>query len=352
VTIGRDGDEIVGADHMAWNTAAHLAGMGHSVALVRDPPHPELPPPGLTVIASNAVTSAGGGLPRRPDVVHAFDVSQPSGVRLGMAVADACGAAFALTPATASVHWPDATLGRAACERADLLFALTRREAGNLRRWGAAPDRVRPLAQAPLLRGTPDPAAFRSRWGIAGPLVLFLGRRARFKGYPALLAAAPLVRAAVPTATTAFAGPVVDEEDSVTFAARRAPGVLDLGVLDEHVKLDALAACDVVCLPTTADVFPLVFVEAWTLGKPVVSGAFPGVAEVVRQGVDGIVTSTEPAALAATLVDLLRDEPRRATMSAAARQRSTGLTWSVVAHQVAAGYQAAVARSRAGAEVP
>ena len=38
----------------------------------------------------------------------------------------------------------------------------------------------------------------------------------------------------------------------------------------------ALAACTVFCLPSTADIFPLVFLEAWACARPVVSGAFPG----------------------------------------------------------------------------
>jgi phosphatidylinositol alpha-mannosyltransferase len=93
-------------------------------------------------------------------------------------------------------------------------------------------------------------------------------------------------------------------------------------------------------------------VEAWALGTPVVSGDFPGVGDVVHDGVDGVVAGTEPRELAAVLAAVLRDGPRRADLAAAGRRRAAGLTWLVVVDQVAAGYRAALRRAPAGADAP
>jgi len=117
------------------------------------------------------------------------------------------------------------------------------------------------------------------------------------------------------------------------------PRICYLGQVDEQTKLDAIAACDVLCLPSRADVFPLVFVEAWTMGRPVVCGDFPGSSEVVRHGIDGLVTPVTGEALAAALVEVLTNHGLRARLGAAGHARARqDLTWDAVAATVLAGY--------------
>jgi starch synthase len=62
--------------------------------------------------------------------------------------------------------------------------------------------------------------------------------------------------------------------------------------------------------------------ESIGAGKPVVATRVGGVPEIVRDGVEGLlVPPGDPAALAAALVDLLRDPARRERMGAAGRER-------------------------------
>jgi glycosyltransferase involved in cell wall biosynthesis len=236
--------------------------------------------------------------------------------------------------------WPDVPLGGRLCAAADVLYVLTRTEAAAVCAQGADPARLRELPPAPDLVGTPRPAEFRARYGLSGPLVLFLGRRVATKGYRTLLDAAPRVWKAFPDTVFAFAGPLGEPAATAAFAAVTDRRIRDLGLLDERTKHDALAACDVFCLPTSAEVFPLVFAEAWSAGRPVVTGRFNGVDEVVRDGVDAVVVEHDPAVLARCLCALLADPDRRAALGAAGRLRvPADMGWDHVAAAVDAGYR-------------
>jgi glycosyltransferase involved in cell wall biosynthesis len=67
----------------------------------------------------------------------------------------------------------------------------------------------------------------------------------------------------------------------------------------------------------------LVLAEALVVGLPVVALAGPGVADAVRDGIDGLIVPVEPAAerrprLAAAVRGLVRDPDRRAALARAA----------------------------------
>ncbi|MFC9434476.1 aminotransferase class I/II-fold pyridoxal phosphate-dependent enzyme [Nocardia sp. NPDC057030] len=335
VTFGGYPSARSGAERMAWRTSAQLARRGHAVTVLTD----SRPPADGDAGAIRIVQCDDQlGATWRPDVVHAYDLAKPEYVDLALGVARRTGARFALTPATAPELWPDAALGRAACRRAHIIYVLTSAEARVLFPLGATPDRVRQIPHAPDLRGEPDPAAFRRRLGLRGPTVVFIGRRIPSKGYAELLRAARLVWRELPDTEFLFIGPN-DETAAKVFRAHTDPRIIDLGVVDEQTKHDALAAGAVLCLPSSADVFPLVFVEAWVCGKPVVTGDFAGADSVVEHGVDGLVIAPRPAEIAAALVQLLSDDAVRRAMGRAGQSRvRREFTWDKVAASVAAGY--------------
>ena len=324
-----------GAERMAWRTAESLSQRGHRVTALTDS-RPLAGGAGVTV-ADPASFDRDAGHPA-PDVVHAFDLARPEYVSRALALARRRGAVFALTPASDPAVWPDPAVGRLACGAADVVFALTTAETEALCAIGARRDRVRRIPQAPDLSGQPDAAAFRRRLPSGGKVVLFMARRTRRKGYHLVLDSTRAVWQRHPDTTFVVAGPGADEHLPVPTDRR----LYDLGIADEQTKLDALAACDVLCLPTTADVFPLLFVEAWSYGKPVVSGPFPGAGEVVRDGVDGIVAPPTTDGVATALIGLLSDDARRLAMGRAGRERvRAGFTWDSVVTAVEDGYRRA-----------
>ncbi|MEV0306751.1 glycosyltransferase family 4 protein [Nonomuraea fuscirosea] len=329
---GYPNSETTGGLRMAWRTAAALVRRGHEVAVLTDSARPPGSFDDLPVRFRTREQLGASPDWRRPDVVHVYDLASAEYAALGYELARESGAEFLLTPASAPGTWPDHRLGRRLCGAARAVFTLTPSEAALLADFGVPASRIRHIPQAPDLIGAGDGAAFLDRHSVTGPLVLFLGRRIPSKGYHLLLEAAPLIWRALPETVLAFGGPSGGRADQSVFARHRDERILDLGLLDESGKHDALAACDLLCLPSCADVFPLVFAEAWSCGKPVVSGRFAGVEDVVRADVDGLVCDLTAGDVAAAVLRLLHSEDLRTDLGAAGLTRiRDGMNWPHVA---------------------
>lgn len=74
--------------------------------------------------------------------------------------------------------------------------------------------------------------------------------------------------------------------------------------------------------------FPMVLLEAMTKGLPVVSFDCPmGPADIVEDGRTGfLVPDGDVGALAASILELVRDEPKRRRFGAAAAERAQAFT--------------------------
>ena len=217
---------------------------------------------------------------READVVHCVRVGREPLALASEAAAREAGRPFVLTP----LHHPRWGGWRHRVyldlyRRADRVIALTEAERRTLVGLGVRPEAIAVVGTGPILAPSADGRAFRTQYGIDGPLVLFVGQHFSYKGFGALLAAAPCVGRRHPEAVFAFVGPAVGRSER---AFRDVDGrVMRLGVLDLQAKTDALAAADVVCVPSTQESFGGVLTEAWTLGTPVVGGDIPATREVV-----------------------------------------------------------------------
>lgn len=214
--------------------------------------------------------------------------------------------------------------------RADHLIALTQAEKRTLVELGARPDAVSVTGTGPVVAPTADPESFRDRLGIEGPMVLFLGQHFRYKGFQTLLDAAPAVWRCVPETTFVFAGPAVGRsEDAFRDSDAR---VRRLGTVDLQTKTDALAACDVLCVPSTQESFGGVFTEAWMFGRPTVGGDIPAVREVIDDGVDGFVVDQRADSVAERLLWLIEHPAESRRMGAAGRRKAIErFSWSALA---------------------
>jgi glycosyltransferase involved in cell wall biosynthesis len=178
--------------------------------------------------------------------------------------------------------------------------------------------RLQPPAQ-------PDAAAARRRLGLPPGATVFtyLGRFSERKN-PRLLAEA---LARLPDDRGAFGlfvgeGPLADELTArlnalnLTARTRVLPFQADVS--------DALSASDVVVLPSNEESFGLVLVEAAAFAKPVIATRTEGPAEIVVDGVTGLlVTPRDAEGLSQALRQLLDDEALRQRMGHAAAQRAT-----------------------------
>jgi glycosyltransferase involved in cell wall biosynthesis len=250
------------------------------------------------------------------DVVHGL-----CGGYLGWAAQEAAASLsipYVCTPFVHPGQWGDDRRNIAYYRQADAVIGLVPTDADYLRSIGAPRETVHVVGVSPDLPASANAEAFRAKHRLGdAPLVLYVGRLMKAKGAPALLAAAPHVWRALPDARFVFAGPGTDEERSIfRDVDSRA---LYLGMISQQDKADALAACNLFCMPSVSEILPTVYLEAWSMGKAVVGGLAHGVPELIAGAGGGIASGQEPAQLADAILSLLRDPQRCQAVGAAGR---------------------------------
>lgn len=237
-------------------------------------------------------------------------------------------ARFTVWPAVHSGQWGDDQIDLRLYRQADAVFCQSRHEAGHLQSLGLEAEKIVPCVLPPMCLPGRDGRVLRDRLGIGTrPAVLFLGRRDQSKGYPALLEAWPSVLSSHPDAVLLLSGPGGSEYGALLHGLP-AGSLRDLGISDEETKAQALAACDVFCLPTAHESFGIVFAEAWSYGKPVVCGPAPASREWIEDGVTGLHVDQDPRAIAQALRRLLDHPELAAQMGSEGRKyQESHLTW-------------------------
>jgi glycosyltransferase involved in cell wall biosynthesis len=81
-------------------------------------------------------------------------------------------------------------------------------------------------------------------------------------------------------------------------------------------------------------------------GRPVVATGVGGVPELVRDGVDGLLTSSDPDDIAARLHSVLVDAALRERLGGSARERASTFTWDRLVRETESVYSDVLARRR------
>jgi N-acetyl-alpha-D-glucosaminyl L-malate synthase BshA len=173
-------------------------------------------------------------------------------------------------------------------------------------------DAFRPLA-------APDDLAAHFPDGERGPLLVHSSNFRPLKRVGDAVRLLALVRREVP-ARLALVGD--GPERPAVAALARELGVADaVAFLGERLELaPILAAGRVFLLPSETESFGLAALEAMACAVPVVATRSGGLPEVVTDGSTGLLHAVgDVAAMAASVIALLRDEPRRRAMGDAAR---------------------------------
>ena len=211
-------------------------------------------------------------------------------------------------------------------KEAQAVVALTATERDFLLAHGFAPDRVHVVSPGINLAeaSTADGRRLRRKHGIDGPIVLTLAALCYDKGTSHLLAAAQQLWQEGRDVTVVLAGPL---QSSARRALARVPAreqarVLYLGEVSEAEKWDALDAADVLALPSRTDSFGIVYLEAWSRGKPVIGARAGAVPDVIDDGADGLlVPFGDVGALARALQRLLDDAELRGRLGRRGREK-------------------------------
>lgn len=119
----------------------------------------------------------------------------------------------------------------------------------------------------------PQPDRFRQKYGITGRFALYVGRIDQNKGCKELFTFFLQGLPALPKGL----GLVLIGKEILPIPDH--PRIRHLGFLDDEDKFDALAAADLLVMPSYYESLSMVALEAWALGKPVLAN---GKCEVLR----------------------------------------------------------------------
>jgi glycosyltransferase involved in cell wall biosynthesis len=213
---------------------------------------------------------------------------------------------------------------------------------GDVEVWGCGVDLG---AFSPARRSPP----LRAAYAIDDAVVfLHVGRLAAEKGVDRIVRAFAQARELLPAGAArlviAGAGP---EEGALRALA--GPDVLFLGVLDRTRALPRLyASADAFLFSSLTETLGLVVLEAMASGLPVVATPAGGVADHLRDEVNGIACPPNDVdAMARAIVALTLDRQRRRRLAAGARQTAALLDWERELDRLDASYRAVIDRAKA-----
>jgi glycosyltransferase involved in cell wall biosynthesis len=176
-------------------------------------------------------------------------------------------------------------------------------------RWGVDPERVSVLPNpSPPLPPLEDRDELRASFGLNGPTLAFAGRLTAQKSLEVALDAVSRVGGVA----LVIAG---DGDERARLERLAGPSVRFVGALPRERVVELFRAADASVLSSRWENFPHTVVEALAVGTPVLATTTGGVAEVVTDGVNGLlVPAGDVAALAGAIERYFADDGLRSRL--------------------------------------
>lgn len=236
-------------------------------------------------------------------------------------------------PRVLHLHGPfgsDSGFELALARSADRCICVSQGIADELRAGGLAPEKLVVLSNPSPVPQVDEAAVARYRASFAGPagktLIAHVGRLLAWKGQLEFLRAFARVAQQFPLATALVIGDDAEDinrayvEQLHDFVA--STGLRDRVYFTGHIGdiHNLVAAVDIVVHSSIEpEPFGLVVTEAMALGKPVVAASFGATAEIVDDGVTGLLANPcDEQALSSAIARLVEDPALRQRFGAAA----------------------------------
>jgi glycosyltransferase involved in cell wall biosynthesis len=168
----------------------------------------------------------------------------------------------------------------------------------------------------------------------AGPAILAIGDLIPIKGFDVLLRAFATVASEFPTLTVQIIGegPELSNLRALSQQFQLTRRVSFLERQSRQQVAEAMRRCTLFVLPSRYEGLGCVYLEAMSVGTPVIGCRGQGIAEVINHGSNGFLVGPDnDRELAVAMAMLLRDERRRHNLGIAARD--TILDRFTLAHQ-------------------
>jgi 1,2-diacylglycerol 3-alpha-glucosyltransferase len=210
---------------------------------------------------------------------------------------------------------------------ADCVVVPTRAVADILRSYGVwRPIEVIPTGiDLDLIRATPRRPA-RARFGVPQgvPVIAYSGRIAREKSIDVLIRAFAQLGSRLPEAHVLLigGGPWYSYCQGLATSLGVEDRVHFTGYLPRSQVFDCLAESEIYAFPSLTDTQGVAVLEAMALGCPAVAVRSGAVADVIRDGTDGLIVGPSAEALVEGLSRLIEDEQLRHKLAGQARGRA------------------------------
>lgn len=226
--------------------------------------------------------------------------------------------------ANAAHHWVNQSVSRFAAVSEAARVATLAREQIAPEQVVTIPNGVEPLpALSPERR-----LALRAELGADsdGPLIVTVARLVTEKGLGDLVATVPKVLQSIRNAKFVVVGdgPLARSLSELAAQLGVARSIRFAGFRPDAT--DIIATADLFVLPSPAEPFGLVLLEAMAMARTVIAVAAGGPLEIVADGRTGqLVPPSDPNALAKAIVELLMEPAKLESMGLAGQQRFTQL---------------------------
>jgi glycosyltransferase involved in cell wall biosynthesis len=224
--------------------------------------------------------------------------------------------------------------------RADAIITITEFEKEVLSAKGLSPERITVaspgVAPEQILGG--DGETFRRQHGIQNPIVLQVSTQTFDKGSMTTVEALKLLWRKGRKITLVMIGQPMS--DFARYIDNQLPEIreriLVLDYVADEVKRNAYAACDMLVMPSRADAFGIVFLEAWIYKKPVIGCFAGGIPRVIDEGETGfLIPFGDSFMLSEYIAMLLSDCSLARSMGEKGYQQATrNYTWDECANRV------------------
>ncbi len=160
-----------------------------------------------------------------------------------------------------------------------------------------------------------------------GPVVVYGGKLACFKGPDVLVEAASIYERQMPNVSTVISGDGSERRVLESMArALHLRNVHFVGWQDQALLAELYSVADLAVVPSREEPFGLVAIEALACGAPVIASRTGGLPEHVDDSVGRLVSPDNPGELAHAIIDEINGGVRKAKAGAAAA-RGAGYTW-------------------------
>ena len=198
-------------------------------------------------------------------------------------------------------------------------------------------------APTSLFRNSPDIERLKSKYDIQSKFVLlFVGRLAEKKGVSYLIEAMPQIVSQNRDVVLMVGGdgPLRKELEQTTRELGLQEVVRFVGYLAGEKKTDCFSLCDSLIVPSIVaesgdtEGLPVVVLEGFAAGKPVIASDVGGIRDVVRDGWNGfLIKQKNPDQIATRVLEVLSDEELRAKLSKNALETGKRYDWAIIGAQ-------------------